>query len=47
MIASLLIPAKVGIPLAVAALVPAAYYTALFVKQVLLKKPGGLFSAKF
>jgi hypothetical protein len=47
MIASIFIPAKLGISLAVATGVPTVYYVALFVKQVLLKKPGGLFTAKF
>jgi hypothetical protein len=47
MISLILIPVKLGIWLAVAALVPASYYGALFVKQVIFKKPGGLFTAKF
>lgn len=41
------IPAKLGIGLAIATGLPASYYVALFIKQVLLKKPGGLFTAKF
>lgn len=44
---AILIPAKLGIGIAIAALVPALYYVALFVKQVILKKPGGLLTAKF
>ena len=45
--ASIFIPAGVFYPAAVAIGVVASYYIALFVKQVLLKKPGGLFTAKF
>jgi hypothetical protein len=44
---AILIPAKLGIGLAIATGVPASYYVALFVKQVILKKTGGLFTAKF
>jgi len=47
MIASILIPAKLGISLAVVFMAPASYFLALFIKQVILKKPGGLFTAKF
>ena len=47
MMAAILIPASLGIVLAVVTVVPAAYFVALFVKQVILKKSGGLFTAKF
>jgi membrane protein DedA with SNARE-associated domain len=51
MIASILgqypIPAWLGETLGAVLGTVAAYYIALFVKQVLLKKPGGLFTAKF
>jgi len=37
------IPAWLGITLGIGIGVVVAYYVALFVKQVILKKPGGLF----
>lgn len=47
MIASIFIPASVGVPVAIGLGVVVAYFTALFVKQVIFKKAGGLFTAKF
>jgi hypothetical protein len=44
---AILLPAKVGDTVAAAIVPVVAYFIALFVKQVILKKPGGLFTAKF
>jgi hypothetical protein len=44
---AILIPGSVFYPAAIAIGVVVAYYVALFVKQVVFKKSGGLFTAKF
>jgi hypothetical protein len=47
MFAMITVPAYVFYPFAVAVGAVVVYYSALFVKQVILKKTGGLFTAKF